>query len=83
MKTFTPEEEAVLKEHENESVSFEIQTTTKLDFSIFTLQGEIERVKSDIELSKNRIVTLTEKQAQLEAKLDEVKEKILTDHIPA
>lgn len=74
---FTEEQLAILEEKKNVPVQFEITTTQTLEFSIFTLQTEIARIQSDIELAQKRIIDLTERKAQLEGKLSEVQLKIL------
>ena len=74
---FTEEQLAILEEKKNVPVQFEITTTQTFEFSIFTLQTEIARIRSDIELAQKRIIDLTERKAQLEGKLGEVQLKIL------
>ena len=74
---YTEEQLATLEEKKNVPVKFEITTTQTFEFSIFTLQTEIARIQSDIELAQKRIIDLTERKAQLEEKLSEVQLKIL------
>ncbi len=74
---FTEEQVAILDEKKNVPIQFEITTTQTFEFSIFALQAEISRIQGDIELAKKRIDDLSEKKMQLEAKLEEVKLKIL------
>jgi hypothetical protein len=78
MITFTSEEKDIINKFENEPVTFQVTSVQDLTFSVFTLKGEIDRVQSDIDLAKQRIIDLTARKAQLKIKLEDVKAQTLT-----
>lgn len=80
---FTLEQEQIIEQFKEEQVNFEIVNVEQLQFSVFGLQCEIERIKSDIELSIKRQEELSAKLIKLNEKLIEVKQAVLDKHTVA